>query len=186
MERFDDSDMKVVSEDVNAQAAPRDDAAEEAAILAREKQNGNVAKARRLGALLAESVLADDGFSSVEGVDDAVLKTQRFALANFAVEVGLDAFLPNAILAQTAGIIFDDTLKITAPEQTDSLNENSAVSFYYLNIRAGRGKVEMAIGATFASFCGAADNAACRQAGRDLYLSTLSQVKSLVSALRFV
>lgn len=180
--QYDDSDMKVVGETA-PDAALSDDTADAAAQLwAREKNNGNVAKARRAGAILAGIVLSDDSFSSIDGIADEDLKTQRFVLANFAVEVGFDAFLPNGILSETAQDMFDHTLKITAPEWYDVLSQTGAISFYYLSIRSTRGA---GIGDTFATLCGLPENKACIKKGNALYLSVLARIKSLADSLNF-
>ena len=181
--RFDDSDMKVVgvaAEPVTLSAA--DDAAR---LWTQDKANGNVAKARRAGAILAGSVLADETFSSIDGIADEDLRRARFILANFAVEVGFDAFLPNANLSQTAQNMFDQTLKITSPEWYDLLVQSGAFSFYYLAVRADRGQIDTAVGETFATLCGMGGNKACVKAGRKLYLAVLSQIKKLTDTLQF-
>ena len=181
--KYDDSDMKVVGVSVET---PAINAADEAAKLwTQDKANGNVAKARRAGAILAGSVLADDTFSSIDGIADEELRRARFILANFAVEVGFDAFLPNANLSQTAQNMFDQTLKITSPEWYDLLVQSGAFSFYYLAVRADRGQIDTAVGETFATLCGMGGNKACIKAGRKLYLSVLSQIKKLADNLQF-
>ena len=55
--RNDDSDMKIVGEKLDP-PAERDDTHETALQLEREKANGNLARARRLGAMMAEEVSA--------------------------------------------------------------------------------------------------------------------------------
>lgn len=181
--KYDDSDMKVVGV---LSSSPAVNAADEAAQRwSQDQKNGNVAKARRAGAILAGSVLADETFSSIDAVADEDLRRQRLFLASFAVEVGFDAFLPNANLSQTAQNMFDQTIQITSPEWYDLLVKSSAFSFYYLGVRATRGQGENAVGETFATLCGAAGNKACIKTGKKLYLSVLSQIKKLVDNLQF-
>ena len=181
--KFDDSDMKVVG---TTAETPYLSAADEAAKRwTQDKANGNIAKARRAGAILAGWVLSDETFSSIDGIADEDLRRNRFFLANFAVEVAFDAFLPNTNLSQTAQTMFDQTLKITSPEWYDLLVQSGAFSFYYLAVRADRGQVDTAVGETFATLCGAAGNKACVKAGRKLYLAVLSQIKKLADTLQF-
>lgn len=182
---YDDSDMKVVGETAENGTLSDDTADAAAQLWAREKSNGNVAKARRAGAILAGIVLSDDSFSPIDGIADEDLKTQRFVLANFAVEVGFDAFLPNGILSETAQDMFDHTLKITAPEWYDVLSQTGAISFYYLSIRSARGQSGAGIGDTFATLCGLPDNKACIKKGNALYLSVLARIKALADSLEF-
>lgn len=183
---YDDSDMKVVGDSLDHLQEPSEETADAAAQLwAREKANGNVAKARRAGAILAGIVLSDEGFASIDGIADDDLRTQRFVLATFAVEVGFDAFLPNGILSETAQDMFDHTLKITAPEWYDLLTQTGAFSFYYLSIRSARGQSGAGIGDTFATMCGLAGNKACIKMGNALYLSVLARIKALADSLQF-
>ena len=183
---YDDSDMKVVGETLGNLTEPSEETADAAAQLwTREKANGNVAKARRAGAILAGIVLSDESFSSIDGISDDDLHVQRFALATFAVEVGFDAFLPNGILSETAQDMFEHTLKITAPEWYDVLSQTGAISFYYLSIRSARGQSGAGIGDTFATLCGLPGSKACIKKGNALYLSVLSRIKTLTDSLQF-
>ena len=89
----DDRDMKIAGDDFEP-VEPRTGEADngDAALLEQEKENGNLSRARRLGAILAEEVSAVEGDSPT---DNSALLTQRRILLAFAVEVGLDALLPN-------------------------------------------------------------------------------------------
>ena len=130
----DDSDMKIAGDEFEP-AAEKDDSDATAKLLEKEKANGNLSRARRLGAIMAEEV------SEIEGdhpTSDAALLTQRRILLAFAVEVGLDAFLPNTLLSQTAQSIFYDTLRLTASAFYEDLQESGAFSFYYLFLLLGR------------------------------------------------
>lgn len=179
----DDRDMKIAGDDF--EPVERPDAREgddEAALLEQEKENGNLSRARRLGAIMADEV------SSVEGdsrTADSALLTQRRILLAFAVEVGLDALLPNSLDAQTAQTVFYNTLRTTAPQFYDDLQASGAFSFYYLCVRDGR-QVEEKVGETFASLCGRAGDAAYARMGRELYQRFAGQVRQLVDTLEFV
>lgn len=183
MQVEDDRDMKIAGDDF--EPVERPDAREgddEAALLEQEKENGNLSRARRLGAIMADEV------SSVEGdsrTADSALLTQRRILLAFAVEVGLDALLPNSLDAQTAQTVFYNTLRTTAPQFYDDLQASGAFSFYYLCVRDGR-RVEEKVGETFASLCGRAGDAAYARMGRELYQRFADQVRQLVDALEFV
>lgn len=96
----------------------------------------------------------------------------------FAVEVGLDAFLPNNLVAQSAQNVFYDTLRILAPDFYDDLQESGAFSFYYLCVRDGR-HVARRVGENFASLCGRPGSESYARMGEDLYSRFIAQVKRL-------
>ena len=131
----DDRDMKIAGDDFEPVNEAGADVGHEAQLLEQEKENGNLSRARRLGAILADEVSAVEGDSRT---DDSALLTQRRILLSFAVEVGLDALLPNSLTAQTAQDIFYNSLRVTAPRFYDDLQASGAFSFYYLCVRDGR------------------------------------------------
>lgn len=178
----DDSDMKIAGDDFAPVARPKDGDGDEAALLEQEKENGNLSRARRLGAIMAEEVSAIEGDSRTT---DSALLTQRRILLSFAVEVGLDALLPSSLAAQTAQAVFYNTLRSTAPQFYDDLQASGAFSFYYLCVRDGR-QVEQKVGETFASLCGRKDDEAYIRMGQDMYLHFSALVKRFVDMLEFV
>ena len=96
--RNDDSDMKIMGDDYDL-PEPKDDTQETAQLLQREKENGNLNRARQLGALMAEEVSAVEGdFPAVE----PALLTQRRILLAFVVEVGFDGNGPKRVLRNVA------------------------------------------------------------------------------------
>lgn len=185
----DDSDMKIAGEDFSEPEDNADESAEAvAALLEQEKKNGNLSRARRLGAIMADEVSAIEGgddAASRQSEEHAAMLTQRRILLAFAVEVGLDAFLPNNLVAQTAQNIFYNTLHITAPSFYDDLQESGAFSFYYLCFREGR-QVERRVGETFASLCGKKGDQAYARMGEDLYTRFIAQVKHFTDTLEFI
>ena len=147
MRHEDDSDMKIAGDDFDDILEPQGESAEAVArLLEQEKANGNLSRARRLGAIMADEVSAIEGGDSQPAEDIGSLLTQRRILLAFAVEVGLDAFLPNNLVAQTAQNVFYNTLHITAPAFYDDLQESGAFSFYYMYVRGGK-QVERRVGA---------------------------------------
>ena len=130
----DDRDMKIAGDDFEPVNEAGADVGHEAQLLEQEKETGNLSRARRLGAILADEVSAVEGDSRT---DDSALLTQRRILLSFAVEVGLDALLPNSLTAQTAQDIFYNSLRVTAPPFYDDLQASGAFSLYYLCVRDG-------------------------------------------------
>ena len=197
MGRQDDSDMKIVS----GAFAPETEAGESPAALAdavaRAKENGDLARARNLGALLAERVLPPGeapavGETSPDGTPTdsetplpgrAAERQGRFLKA-FAVEAALDAYLPNTVLADTAKNVFYEALTAAAPGFTEELQESGAFSFYYLCVRGGVG-AERKIGESYAMLCGRAEDAGFAKIGEKRYLTFLDEVKAMIDADQF-
>lgn len=185
----DDSDMKIAGDNFDDLDKHADEKSVEAMarLLEQEKQNGNLSRARRLGAIMADEVSAVEGSVSPlqESEKNRSLPTQRRILSAFAVEVGLDAYLPNQLVAQTAQNIFYDTLHITSPAFYDDLQGSGAFSFYYLCFREGR-QVERRIGETFATLCGMKEDEEYIRMGQEYYVRFLAQVKHFAQTLGFV
>ena len=187
MARQEDRDMKIVPEGAVEIPQPAEDSVEATArLFNREKNNGNLGKARRLGARMAEEVASMEGYSSAANgpAENPILLTQRRILMAFAVEVGLDAFLPNNLVAQSAQNVFYDTLRILAPDFYDDLQESGAFSFYYLCVQDGR-QVARRVGENFASLCGRPGSESYARMGEDLYSRFLAQVKRLTCGESF-
>lgn len=187
MARQEDSDMKIVPDGAVEMPEPAEDSVEAMArLLDREKKNGNLSKARRLGARMAEEVASVEGYSTAAGgpAENPSLLPRRRILMAFAVEVGLDAFLPNNLVAQSAQNVFYDTLKILAPDFYDDLQESGAFSFYYLCVRDGR-QVERRVGENFASLCGRPGSESYARMGEELYSRFIAQVKRLTCGEQF-
>ncbi len=185
-----DNDVKIFDDTVNlSDFVPLDTETATAMMqqVAQEKQNGNLGKARRMGARLAEDIAAiDHATPPANGAaENAALMTQRRILLAFAAEVGLDAFLPNNLTAQEAQNIFYNNLHLTAPAFYDDLQESGAFSFYYLCVRDGR-HVERKIGETFARLCGMADSESYIRMGIDAYNRFMTQVKRMADSMNFV
>jgi len=185
-----DNDVKIFDDTVNlSDFVPFDTETATAMMqqVAQEKQNGNLGKARRMGARLAEDIAAiDHATPPANGAaENAALMTQRRILLAFAAEVGLDAFLPNNLTAQEAQNIFYNNLHLTAPAFYDDLQESGAFSFYYLCVRDGR-HVERKIGETFARLCGMADSESYIRMGIDAYNRFMTQVKRMADSMNFV
>lgn len=185
-----DNDVKIFDDTVNlSDFVPFDTETATAMMqqVAQEKQNGNLGKARRMGARLAEDIAAiDHATPPANGAaENAALMTQRRILLAFAAEVGLDAFLPNNLTAQEAQNIFYNNLHLTAPAFYDDLQESGAFSFYYLCVRDGR-HVERKIGETFARLCGMADSESYIRMGIDAYNRFITQVKRMADSMNFV
>lgn len=159
--RNDDSDMKIVGEPVAAPPAPYPE--EE---LKRVQENGNLEKARRLGARLAQAITGAGGGE------------QEQFLQAFAGVVGIDSVLPAGLTAETARSALYDGLQEAG--LYDALRQSGVFSFYYLCLQEHG--VEQKVGQTFARLCGEPEKAA---AGETLYRAFLERVRQEAEALHF-
>jgi len=177
----DDKDMKIAGDDF-VQAQEPDDAEATAKLLNQEKANGNLGRARRLGAILAEDVAAVEGDRPLDATS---YMTQRRILMAFAVEVGLDTYLPNPLLSQTARNIFYETMRKTSPTFYEDLQGSGAFSFYCLCVRDGR-NVAICVGETFATICAKQGDEKLAKQGEDLFLRCNEQVRLFTESMEFV
>ena len=168
---YDDSDMKIVGE----YSAEEDSAEVTSRLLRQEQENGNLARARTLGHLLAQT-LGKDEQPLTPG--NRAVTVQRWLLLTFAVEVQLEKLLPTSIAAQTAFNKFYETMRTDAPAIYEELQNNGSLSFYYLCLQDGE-HAEQKIGETFASLCGHAEDRDFASAGTQLYRSCVLQVEAL-------
>lgn len=184
-----DNDMKIFGHSALSELGPFDSETVSSIMqqVEREKRNGNLGKARRMGARLAEDIAAiDHATPPANGAaENPALLTQRRILLVFAAEVGLDAFLPNNLTAQEAQNILYNNLHLAAPAFYDELQDSGAFSFYYLCVRDGR-QVERCIGETFARLCGMADSESYIRMGIDAYNRFMAQIKRLADSMGFV
>lgn len=179
--RNDDSDMKIAGEEFKSKPA-LDDVEETSRLLEMEKASGNLSRARRLGAIMADEVAAVEGDDPAK---EAVFVTQRRILMAFAVEVALETLLPNSILSETARSVFYETLRKTAPSIYEDLQGSGAFSFYYLALREGKDVVN-SVGEAYASLCGRAGDKALAKKGGELYVHFIEQARELVESFGFV
>lgn len=177
----DDSDMKIAGNDFKPLKS-QDDSELTTLLLEKEKNNGNLNRARRLGAIMAEEVSAIEGEHPAE---DPVILTQRRILLAFTVEVALDKFLPNTLLSQTSLSVFNESLRQTAPSFYEDLQESGAFSFYYLCVREGR-EVEENVGKTFALLCGRRDDEKLAQRGSKMFTRFIKLVQQFADSMNFI
>ena len=174
----DDSDMKIVGEYV----APEDQPDATSALLKQEQENGNLDRARALGAALIEAAKAAEAEHPSE---NAALRLQRWLLLLFTADVELHRLLPNSLVAQTSANAFYNLLHTQAADIYDAVQQNGSVSFYYLCQEDGAVSVQKA-GRTFASLCGHAEDRTYIELGEKLAEACLDHVRTLVAQQNFV
>ncbi|MCL2089365.1 MAG: hypothetical protein FWH14_07775 [Oscillospiraceae bacterium] len=180
---------EILRTDLPGKRAESADNAAVAALFEAEKNNGNLEKARQLGAILAAEVDSNDG-EFVFGLDnrenhDIIL--QRRLLLAFTITKALEMFAPNAITAKTASGFFLDTVKVTSPHIYADIRENPAFSYYLLALRESKSKSgNSAVGKTFSKLCGREEDEIYKELGEALYLHFLDLVCQKCEGLRFV
>ena len=174
----DDSDMKIVGEYV----APEEQPDATSALLEQEQQNGNLDRARALGAALIDAAKAAEAEHPSE---NAALRLQRWLLLLFTADVELHKLLPNPLVAQASANTFYNLLHTQAADIYDAVQQNGSLSFYYLCQENGEVSVEKA-GQTFASLCGHAGDRVYIALGEKLAKACLDRVRTLVAQQDFV
>lgn len=174
----DDSDMKIVGEYVEPEETP--DTTSE--LLRQQQENGNLDRARALGAALIDAAKAAEAEHPSE---NASLRLQRWLLLLFTADVELHRLLPNSLVAQTSANAFYDLLRTQATDIYDAVQQNGSLSFYYLCQENGSVSVEKA-GQTFASLCGHANDRTYVALGEKLTQACLDHVRTLAAQQAFV
>lgn len=155
----DDADMKIFT--TSQRSLEFAEAERVVAELEHERQNGNLARARQLGARLAEEVSkigeGDSIFGYLIGTeeDPQARETveQRKILLAFAIESSIAVYSPSKLIGTTILNTYYELLAVYAKDFYDQISSTGAFSLYYLDLRRGI-KVSRAIGRTFAELCG--------------------------------
>lgn len=149
---FDDSDMKIVPD----RPSELFDLSEGAAsAFVREKNNGNMEKARALGVHLAAELSAEKQGVTLFGVgafDNADMLLQRRVLFAYVVGRVVEEIAPNSIVAQSAMSAFYDAIQADSRETYKLLTDTAVFSLYSLSARAAPDD-PCAIGRVFARLC---------------------------------
>lgn len=165
----DDSDMKIAPD----RPSELFDLSEGAAsAFVREKNNGNMEKARQLGQSLARELGRRQGGLPYFGVgvfDDAQSLGQRRLLYAYIVSRVIEDTAPNSIVAQSALSAFYGQIQRETPEYYAAVTDSAALSLYIL---AGRSEPDdyNALGGAFARLCGREGDPVFQRYGRELAL----------------
>ncbi len=179
-----DEDVKVAN--FSDQDAPVDDTEELIEDVQEQKQNGNIDKARKLGRLLAQEVDSNDGefIFGLDQQESADIICQRRLLLAFVVNYGLEIYLKNQLVSQTAQNTFFETIQNTSPSIDKDIKQQGAFSYYYLCVRDSEKPAE-AIGKTFAELCDRKGDCIYAKLGSALFEYFLVVVDDRVKALQF-
>ena len=150
----DDSDIKIVPEHPSQVFDMGEGAAN---AFARETANGNMEKARKLGARFGCALLngESDGITmfGVGAYDNPQTILQRKVLFSYIVNRVVEDMAPNSIVAQSVIASFYDTVRTASRELCDGISDSAAFTLYILAGRSAPDDLK-AIGRIFAQLCG--------------------------------
>lgn len=179
----DDHDMKIAGEhpfsgfdkDADNQLIEK--------IFEQERKNGNLERARQLGAILASEVFSY--YPPDISLQSELVINQARILYCFAVNVTLEKHTKNSIIAKKALSAFNETLKAEAPNFYSSMEQPDAFSFYYLEYR-GKPEAQKGIGKVFAMLCSMQGNEFFELKGEQLYNTFCESIKKQIYKIKFV
>ncbi len=162
-----DEDMKIAGGlSAPGPAEELSEAEQSALAYMRQKEAGNVDRARELGRKFADA-LADE--TARARPDAEPLRVHhRVVLFSYIVNRVITELSPNSIIAQTALNIFYDRLEERSAELAEDVRDMAAFSLYILCERSGA-NAEDEIGRIYARLCGHEDETAFVDEGNALY-----------------
>lgn len=180
----DDSDMKI-AEDLGSIIAVdqnKRDTDEMANIFVRQKEIGNIDKARHLGEIYGNRLLNCKTAANSEKLHDEepLVREHRKILFSYAICRVARDLSPNSILANTAIAVFYDCLRDNE-EVYNIVNNTAAISLYMLTGRRNRPTV----GHVFAQLCQHEDNAKYIELGNTLFDYYSKFAKKQLKAIGF-
>ena len=175
------SDMKIAGMEQFADSAAADSAAIE--NYDRLRRNGDIARARRLGASAAGSINDIHSSLGLNTAEDDIVLHERL-LVIFSAAAALETCLPDRILSRSALNVFYDVLKKDTPELYDAMSVSGAVTFYYLEYRK-LGEQPADIGGRFAMLCGREDDPELIETGGMIFARTYDQIRLAVENTDF-
>lgn len=182
---FDDSDIKIF----NDKGRPQENFDEVLVIaeMKRHRSNGNSEKAKALGKHLAdifvdEEKMIKDLSKEVGSLDfDDDIMYQIKVLLAFTAEYCINHSLPSPLLSNTAINRMYDTVKMSAFEFYDRLDDGAEYSFYYLALRRSA-DFSAEIGKAFAMIC---ENPDFAELGKKLFEFAKQEIDSVIDLYEF-
>ncbi len=153
----------------------------------REVANGNIERAKKLGAALAEAFVAagnNDCFDGSCPGDSDELDRQKLLLLCFTVLSTLETKCPAVCTVKIAKAAFFDALRAIDADLPDRSTDTGAFSFYYLSYRRGT-EVDRRIGQTFAMLCAHDGDPIYQELGEAIYCWFYSVVNKKIKQAAF-
>ncbi|WRS28227.1 hypothetical protein U6B65_03605 [Oscillospiraceae bacterium MB08-C2-2] len=162
-----DEDIKIAPESFSS-PFPREDTAERAARqYMRQRETGNIDKARKLGATFAKGIL-EGTIISRDAELDAPDYTQQVLLYSYVVNLVIQHRSPNSILSQTALNVFYEILEESSKELYAIISDMASFSFYILCERT-HASSEECVGDVFAKLASRPGEEFYIERGNSLY-----------------
>ncbi|GAA6514026.1 hypothetical protein [Merdimmobilis hominis] len=180
----DDSDIKIAGQEPMLEEDAGDTAVAEEYL--RERENGNIERARQLGRTLATELFGSDEVLNLgyDRSESPLVLAQRRILFSFVAGRAIDELTPNSILADTAVSVFYDVIK-EKPVVYGEINDAAAISLYMLTSRAP-GLDACAVGRVFAKLCGREGSRLYAKMGSGLCLFYYDCMKQAIEKTEFV
>ena len=171
----EDADIKIFSGSPFSKSALAED--DEAAIFIRERDNGNIEKAKELGRTLAQRVeaLCSDN-------DAALVAAQKKVLFGYACKKVVEGRCQNSVLARAALGAFLNGVKNASSADFELIQDSVAFTKYML---AEKDEQET-VGNVFAGLCGRKDDDGFICEGNNLYSAYCAECISAYNGVSFV
>ena len=172
----DDSDIKI------AGCNRKNDILPDSTIADHElqSQNGNLERARKFGALMADKV-----YSYANSAPDISLHLNEQILFVFASTVAFENFTPSRITAVTALSAFYERLKGISADFYHVIANSADFSFYYLCLR-NRANLGQSVGETFSMICDGNGSKNLVLRGSTLFSDFLDAARHIAEGLEFI
>lgn len=182
----DDRDVKIFGKE---QGGARQSESRLIAEVDEQNRNGNMALAKQLGAELADELLSADfalRFGCADdGGDDIDVSFQRRVLFAFCIEVGLELYAPDPIIASSANSEFNRYLETDHHDFYKRVMDMGAFSLYYLSLRT-QDRADEAIGEVFAKLCRGEADDEYTELGRSLFACFMGAIDNKIKSMGFV
>ena len=152
----------------------------------RQKENGNLEKARLLGEQIAEFVTKEEDFYGLSGMNELFVQEelQVRQLLCYAMIASLPGAIHIPLVADAVESDFLQALKRHSPELYRQFAEGSSYTMYLLSKHRGR-EPELEAGKTFAVLCGLDSDAVTVEYGETLYSLTAFALSEMVKQTGF-
>ncbi len=187
MHTFDDNDMKIFGSPKIENEA--DVLIRIVEIMKKQRANGNMDRAKTLGASVARQIYSPENIpSSVaerisEYKSNEEIYEQIKMLVTFAAEAEIHVLLEKySVSTMTVNALYDELIKLD-----EDLYDNitNAFTFYYLVLRKG-GDIAANMGKQFAKLCGDKDNESLQKLGTDIFVVIREILKEEIEKAEFI
>lgn len=188
MANGDDSDMKIFgAPSGEPQKEPESGADEAARIFLKHKEQGNIERAKLLGAQYGEWLVHESEPMVEYGLcsDEREACYQRYLLCAYVISMSVRDKSPDAIVSNAIMTAFYDYLRDNSPRLYEDITDSAAFSLYILRARTQR-FVDDAMGRVFSVLCAHDDEPEYVEIGKRIYLKCNAYCAKLFDKAGFV